>query len=748
MNHQEIELWIYHVWCFSVTKYFHPHHRPCGPRWPKKRRMKKSTHKKKKKKIETGIVWKAGGRLKKKERKKQIMPRSRILFLHKDWTRVSGCDESSKEYIDLSSESQKVIKISARAGPIEIFGGLVLPLILFIFVLFQVPYQLVSIVEWRVKYRDEQGVPIVPCFFLLSDGRVKMAKIGLGVAAGGAAILGFLISLVFIFRAHVGRAYFSFVGWWARINYGFAVWCVLRGVLGLVVGATGEGIPSVVVILNPFIFSGIDFIILGSGIQRGLVYYKVFFSLNATCSVLAYIVSVAVRNECDMEARSGAITVLSVFYSIATAGQVMAHLKLDVQKLRRMKDPALRYGISSHILAPFIGPGEQAVLLFGKDNVALIQGDCTAAPRFSGDTAIKFVSPSQGLRRLMNLWAASAVVWCALSLCEVLGEASRYRAFPAARCWTTAPMPRLVTLLRIASSPFAAFLVISLSALLATHRLGALSLKWIRFWYRRNWIFVVVAFLRGLDSFRPGIPLSQGLGVFVNFSVVLCMALAMTDLLLLILPTRLFAYMYRIFVLVQMVKSAIFYVTGLAFDSPCGQTQLMGSNPRVSFLLGKIQNAVLLFFSLYFLTLLVKIKVLEGVNIPIIRLSDANRFSDGSAIPMQRFTGSETAGQEQREDAGKALHMKTNIVDVDGVKAEVGDETLAPEVGRGESDNEEDDREEEYNVDEGEGGKDKEEYGDKEESGQVSNDGVVTEEYRVEEETDGYSEDHSVGTRN
>jgi hypothetical protein len=169
-------------------------------------------------------------------------------------------------------------------------------------------------------------------------------------------------------------------------------------------------------------------------------------------------------------------------------------------------------------------------------------------------------------------------------------------------------------------------MIVALAAIIATQGLGGCALSWMKFWYRRNWIFVLLTFLRAFVFIRPQISLAKWIGSFVNYAVFLCIALSVPDLILLLQPRKVFIVMYYLFIFQQLLSAVTLYIIGLSMDSPCDRALIERSNTPAIFLLRKAQNAVLLFHSLHYVSIIVGVKLFEGVKVPMVKLSDKDRF--------------------------------------------------------------------------------------------------------------------------
>jgi hypothetical protein len=177
----------------------------------------------------------------------------------------------------------------------------------------------------------------------------------------------------------------------------------------------------------------------------------------------------------------------------------------------------------------------------------------------------------------------------------------------------------------------------TLITLLVTNSLGGLALRWMRYWVRRNWIFIILCVARGLVMFKPDVPgagVGDGITYLVTYAVALPIGLSTIDLLLTLQSRRIIVILARVYILVQLFVACAGYVEGLASDSPCDQGAV--SKNKAIVVLSKIRTTVLLLFSLQYLTMLIAIKILTGITVPIIKFSDEDRFSQSTLLPSHR----------------------------------------------------------------------------------------------------------------
>jgi hypothetical protein len=409
----------------------------------------------------------------------------------------------------------------------------------------------------------------------------------------------------------------------------------------LIVVREREGISSsLVLLISPIIFSGVDFLILLSGQQalwaRRL--FRAFFILNAVAITVNFAAGIARRNSCVEDTASGGMAVVVAVFNVVDAGQLLALLKVHLRKIRRVFPPVLRYGNASHVLVSFPRPGEKATLVMSDGDViitpAMTSGDhdAFAAP---GQRIAHFTAPSARLLRLVNLWSLPCTLWMLASIGISGLDASRLRARLVERCWETLPPFKASAILSTSSTTLAVALIIAMFAIIVSHGLGRVLWSWMKYWYRRNWVLVVVSFFRGLAFMRQEYPVSFWISSFLNTSVLLCVALSMGDGIILITQSRTFKAMYWFFIAAQTSTSFVVYVTGSSLDNPCDRSKL---SPSLTwFVINKIQASVLLFHSIYYLQIQLRAKF-EGIDVPLINFG-TERFSDGQAeLPGERFS--------------------------------------------------------------------------------------------------------------
>jgi hypothetical protein len=358
--------------------------------------------------------------------------------------------------------------------------------------------------------------------------------------------------------------------------------------------------------------------------------------LDSFSSILAYLHNVARKNACEKSLQSSAITALSQFTTIAVAGHLMALIKMHVQKLRSISAPALRYGVRSYVIVSLPPAGQPAVLVLSDSEIVIAP---TSGATIS-KTTVPFTVPAGRFRSVLTVWASFAMLWVALVVVQIFSGVARLRVHLLERCWSTSDRIGFLTLLDIVAPAMASLLVLSLIAIVAFFRLSGLFSRWVSFWCRRNVVLVLLCIARGFINFRRDLPLSTAWGTLINYALLLPLAVGCSDLLLMLRPHPVFVAMCRCFVFLQIATAAVAYVDTLALDSPCDTSNLLsGSNPSLSFLVSKVMNNLVLFFSLYFLGLLVTTKIFTGIKVPIIKFSNQGRFSsEGKPLPPRQIS--------------------------------------------------------------------------------------------------------------
>lgn len=327
---------------------------------------------------------------------------------------------------------------------------------------------------------------------------------------------------------------------------------------------------------------------------------------------------------------------ISVFYNIADAAQVMSLIKIHIQKIRHTYSPALRYGTSSHVFVSRPRHGDPATLILTKGDVMLVPSLSEARDaRGTEQRMVHFNVSSPRFFTILSVLAVFAIIWLVTSITLAVLEAVALRPIPNKRCWEKLPHPKSKSIVESSLSPLAAMIVFSLCALIKAFGLGSAIARWIAFWYRCNWVLVFVCALRGLTFIRPEFAYSDSVGTVINVSFFLCIVLSSTDFLLILGPSRLFRVMYGLFLFSQAYTFATSYIIGSSLEAPCDKTK-MARSPWL-YVINKIQSSIILFHSLYYMQLLFRVKAYEGLSVPIVNFSE-ERFSELGELPRHRMS--------------------------------------------------------------------------------------------------------------
>lgn len=541
------------------------------------------------------------------------------LFLHPDWTRIGlTVPPGTKVTIPFNVSSPRLLSFLSRT---------VAPVTLVLYGISSAISAAVLLPQWRILNLDPEGTGL-PCLEKAGDAALNRIRVVFSLMANVLAVGGFSFSIAVLWKCSLGRPFCSYVAWWVRRNYAYGLWCLTRsGFSGYVDGVPEIGTIVVTVVSGP-VFAGIEFVLLLLGGPASAVkqMYRVFYLLNGLSSILSYVNNLFLRNQCNKSLGSSLLVfVVNELFVVATAGQLLAVVKIHWQKLRDVEAPVLPYGLASHVSVSLPErPGEPCEAVLSPDNVGI--GPTVGGldqPRRGG---FLFRSPDgPRFRRHLTVWAVVCFVWVVLAATSNIAAAERHRAVLSKRCWVSHPRPLFVIAIDIGVAILAVLIIAAQAAIVVGAGLTGLMVRWISFTYRRNWIFVVLAFARGLVDFRPGVPRSSAYAAFVNFSIILQLALASTDLLLLLSQSLVFRMMYRGFVLQQIVVSVTAYIEGLSTTFPCDLS--LKPKDRSQFFLRKAQSSVQLFFSLFFLGKLLSAKIFSpSIETPLLKLSDSGRF--------------------------------------------------------------------------------------------------------------------------
>lgn len=252
-----------------------------------------------------------------------------------------------------------------------------------------------------------------------------------------------------------------------------------------------------------------------------------------------------------------------------------------------------------------------------------------------GQRTILFTVPSSKFFGFLNLWSVAGILWVVLWLIVTGLEAAALRAKPLERCWETLPGSNKKGLLMNCVTALAATLLITMLTIIVGNGLGRVYLSWLRFWYWRNWLLVAISFIRGFALMRREKDVSGWAGSFLNSAVFLCFAQSTFDIVVLITQARTQKVMFLLFILSQLFSAFVNYVIGSSLDNPCDRSKL--SSSTTWFIVNKIQASVLVLHSIYYLQVLIRVKLFEGITVPIINFS-TERFSVQGKRPGQRFS--------------------------------------------------------------------------------------------------------------
>jgi hypothetical protein len=214
------------------------------------------------------------------------------------------------------------------------------------------------------------------------------------------------------------------------------------------------------------------------------------------------------------------------------------------------------------------------------------------------------------------------------------------------QCWEAHPAFAAKAILGVFNTALASALLIAMVALVGGHGLGPVWGGWMRYWYRRNWVLVAASFLRGLAFLRHEFSVTVWITSILNYSFFSCIALSSCDMIVLITRSAMLRLMYRLYVASLIFTAFVAYVVGSSLDHPCDKAKL--SRTTEWFVINKIQASALLFHAIYFLQILVRVKVFEGVQVPIIDFG-AERFSEQADLPGHRFIGLSTLENSKGE---------------------------------------------------------------------------------------------------
>jgi hypothetical protein len=527
---------------------------------------------------------------------------------------------------------------------INIVASRVIPFVILLYVCAcAVVFNTLRLMAWRVRYRDQAGALIVPCFDLTGPSGGSSVVRVLSTIGSGLGAVGFLIAAVAWGRASLGGSYLRYLAWYARRNYGLTFWVLFSFVMVLVVqGATEINITARTFLIIP-ILSGLDFLLLlmQESDRGAILLYRSFYILNTLALVINYVANVAALNQCrggeaELHGPSRPATmfwvVAGALNDIGRAGFLIAVCKVQFNKILRPGAPGLGYGLASHLYLTETVPGSPSVLLLGTGDLALfslVRWDV----RITTAITLPFTFPGSHFSRVMSVYAVLPTAWVLLAMADNVMDALGLRLVPEGRCWVTKPALAFQPRIKLAGLFSAILVVVAITSVLRAYRLLWVAFVWTLYWLRRNWLFTILCLARSVNDFRPLVPMSTAIFTLVRYSVLLPFSLAVPDLVTLLCPGSLFKYSQLIFILQQVTAQVIFYCVGQARENKCGEVYEEGG----SYFHTKVQNLVLLFFSLQYLSFL-SIKIFSGsTTAPLLKLSLKNRFARGSALPRARI---------------------------------------------------------------------------------------------------------------
>jgi hypothetical protein len=561
------------------------------------------------------------------------------LFLHSDWTRLSR--SGSEDHDKLALDAHVVIPLSpSRPLPF-------LPFLLFLSCLHVASYgayRVTSVIGWTIVYGDSEGGRAhFPCFLASSDERIWAAERFLRLWFVGLTVVEALTMALIFARGGLLRSAARFFVWWCRRNYEVTFWTVARAVL-VTVGVSSMVPTAISSVLFLAIVAGYDLFIMMNGKAPWLLrVYRTLYAVNFVAMFLGYAAITMSKNECGIEKHQHQSGLISVLATIATAGQMRSLLKIDVLKMRRIFHPALRYGIWSHVVVSLPGPGETVALVLAKGQITLVpDGDHLLLE----GKVFTFRMPAEAFRSRMFVGACFGFGIVLGFIMDHIVDLTLFKVNLAARCWTWRTDPSYAHIWKLALTSLGLLFTAWLVGLVLFHGLARVTIVWIRYWARRNWVLVSLFLLVALQGLGAGVGLAKGITFLANMAIVIPLLLCVTDFLLLLQQRAAFVLLYRSFVVLQIVAFAALYVRALAEDSPC-ESMIKETGPIsiTSFVLEKLRVTSLLFLSLHFISLIVTIKV-GNVAMPIINFSERDRFSEGSSLPKHEV-GRVSAGSRE-----------------------------------------------------------------------------------------------------
>jgi hypothetical protein len=579
------------------------------------------------------------------------------LYLSDGWTRLTplGPEETFEKGFganDFSSvrDRAKVEILIKPARPIDSLMNIIARLIPFAFVLYVVSV----IVSKSLAISHLDFSPERYCFNTVEkaegaerkrDLRLELAFEWLSVTT---AVVGILLGLVIpVTILRLWGALASFLRWWARRNWALATLGLLKGLSTFILAERSEKVGGVLSALVVFIFGGLDFMLLLTDSAPGTTrswwktVYRVFYALNLGAIGLDYILSVVHRNLCDAQPSDGMGTyVLRALSEVVRASYLIQLFILHIKKIVWPSSPALRYSIRSYVhVQPDVGPGELTSFLLGDGDMAVVTAVTTenAAEDLS---RFHFVYPAPTFPAAVRNWGFFLFFWSLLGITETSLALSRVSlAFSKEQvgkvCWKRRDeySTKITYTLSFGSTGLIVIIIGLMIRLLIKYKLGRVVRRWTLYWFRRNPVFVVFCLVRGCNEFRPGNGLVLPWLTFIKFGVILPVALAVIDLVLVMKPQRIFIGMLWFMIALQALSQVADNTRALYYENPCEYEEA-----KTVGLAGKCQNTLLLLFSAQYLGRLY-LKVTEGITVPLLNFSDADRFARTALLPKDRVMG-------------------------------------------------------------------------------------------------------------
>jgi hypothetical protein len=558
-----------------------------------------------------------------------------FLFLHPDWALVQDSPDLENRPTQSSSPTRVVVipLSTSHLGFRRIIVSLFVPLATILYAIASIANNAVLLSRWRVQYQRDAN----PCFFESQSS--SSSKSGpLTYVGSSAAVITLVLGTVMLWRLGLMFGYFRFVLWWGRRCWGVLGWSLASGSLMLVEGASSSVAGAVLTLLIVPILAGLDLLLILAGDEdvasrgakrRTVLLFRVFFIANLIAVLLSYVSSVAARNTCAVVNAQGSIRSL-IFESalaVSRAGYLLALLRVLVTKVRRVRAPALRYGLRCHTHDLSPAPGAPAVLILNPGDIVVAGAEQTP-PVAPEQPPVPFTYPQQSFALNMSVWAVFTAGWVVSGVTEIIFYTDLLRLDLDKRCWVTSEVPSHLLMLTTANSVYALITIAGFLVIIIRHGLRGLVARFLVFWLRRNWAFWLLCLARGPNDFRGDhINVSSSLLTLMKYSFLLPVALVTSDLAVLLRPGALFLHLYRLFIIGQVIVQVTDYVRGVALEHPCQKISLSSETSQArAFFLSKVLNTLLLLFAIRYMSLM-SIKIFSGLTIPMVRLSDRQCFT-------------------------------------------------------------------------------------------------------------------------